>query len=99
MFNGLHIVLMGLYRRVNALLLDTRNAFSSPRGNSVTFLFIFVRPKDAALIETGWRSFTAVEVPEFEGFSSGMLFGSRFVHVFVARVALILAFSPSPFCR
>ena len=45
----------------------------------------FVRAKDAMLVESGWRRFTAIEVPEFEGFSSGKLLRSSFVNRFSRR--------------
>lgn len=39
--------------------------------------FCCVRIQEGVLDDGAWRSFTAIEVPEFEGYSSGKLPGSR----------------------
>lgn len=44
------------------------------------FPLLCVREQEGALDKGGWRSFTSIEIPEFEGFSSGE--PKSYIHLF-----------------
>lgn len=66
-------------------------------GLSGPFFFCHMCVQEDILEDAGWRGFTTIEVPEFEGFSSGKLPGRIALH---GRTARHRTFKLEPFsCR